>query len=1037
MATTLETLVVKLQADVADLKGGLAQAQTSLKGLDEGVKTANTGMGKFGASLKKLAGVMAATFGAQQLVSFAKDTVMAASNMEESLSKVRIVFGEGAAEVEKFGAAAAKNMGISNQAALEAAGTYGNLFQAFGLGQGESQKMSTSLVQLAADMASFNNTSVDDAILALRSGLSGETEPLKKFGVALSDVRLKAEAAAMGLGTYTGTLPPAIKSQAAYSLIMKDTTLAQGDYARTADGTANTMKTMKAQFDDAKVALGEALMPAFRGLLSVLKLIIPMLKALGAFFKNNKDEIKAFAIAVGIGSVAWGIYTVAVKRAEIAQKLLNLAQKMNPIGLIVIAVGLLAAGLVKLWKNSETFRNVVISVAKVAIKAFASVIPMVGQVFEAIMKIVTGPMRLFLGVLSKLPGVGKYAKGALDTINKGLDGISDFADKAAKKANDLITTLDNVGKAKDKAEGAGSKGKGKGKGEGAGEKNADGFVDPAAAKKAAALEEKNLKKLEGYKKKVTDIYSDMNEVIVESKEKQAEALAQRDERIADAHKSHGKTVTKLNERYQEAMSEASNRYNKQKIALNERYQEQLESAQKRYDETARDARKRHTDNLIKISQEYSEKKRELDYKLQETLSDLTEKAEEKRLDVTAKGQEKLLSIIEKGRERLRSAWEGGTAFNIKDLFGKDVKTQGASGLLEGLKQQLSATQTLQTRAGELAGKGYTQTFIEQIVKAGPAAGTEMADSLLKLDAATQTQIQELYMSLETLNKDGMNSLAESMNNSQSFATAELAEMYEATKQEIAKALSDIDTELVKNIAKTQKEYERSLAEAAKTRDEKLAESFEALNTALAAANEELLEAQKQAASELHKGLAEAKEAFLAAQEEAQKDLSKGLAEAQADLTEKLEEAQKDYQKAIDEIAKETEKKLAELRKKLAETAAAMAAMGAAAAAAAAMQGAPSIGGGSTGGGSTGGGDYYATKAAGYYGSTGYGGMTQAEIAAELRRESGNKGVTLNTTINATTNASAASIASSVVAAQKYGQAVTVSRTGGFNMDKFK
>ena len=1032
MATTLETLVVKLQADVADLKGGLAQAQTSLKGLDDGVKTANTGMGKFGASLKKLAGVMAATFGAQQLVSFAKDTVMAASDMEESLSKVRVVFGDGAEAVEKFGASAAVNMGISNQAALEAAGTYGNLFQAFGLGQGESQKMSMSLVQLAGDMASFNNTSIDDAILALRSGLSGETEPLKKFGVALSDVRLKAEAAAMGLGTYTGTLPPAIKSQAAYSLIMKDTTLAQGDYARTADGTANTMKTMKAQFDDAKVSLGQALMPAFRGLLAVLKLIIPMLKALGNFFKNNKDEIKAFAIAVGIGSVAWGIYTIAVKRAEIAQKLLNLAQKMNPIGLIVIAVGLLAAGLVKLWKNSETFRNVVLSVAKAAIKAFASVIPMVGQVFEAIMKIVTGPLRLFLGALSKLPGVGKFAKGALDTINKGLDGISDFADKAAKKANDLIATLDKVGKAKEKADKAGSKGKGADKGG----NSADGFVDPAAAKKAAAAQEKYLKKLDGYKKKVTDIYSDMNEVIVESKEKQAEALAERDEKIADAHKEHGKTVTKLNERYQEAMSEASNRYNKQKIALNERYQEQLESAQKRYDETARDARKRHTDNLIKISQEYSEKKRDLDYKLQETLFDLTEKAEEKRLDVTARGQEKLLSIIEKGRERLRSAWEGGTAFSIKDLFGKDAKT-GASGLLEGLKQQLSATQTLQTRAGELAGKGYTQTFIEQIVKAGPAAGTEMADSLLKLDAATQTQIQELYMSLETLNKDGMNSLAESMNNSQSFATAELVEMYEATKQEIAKALSDIDTELVKNIAKTQKEYERSLAEAAKTRDEKLAESFEALSSALAAANEELMEAQKQAASELHKGLAEANEALKEAQLEAQKDLSKGLAEAQVELTEKLEEAQKDYQKAIDEIAKETEKKLAELRKKLAETAAAMAAMGAAAAAAAALQGAPSFGGGSTGGGSTGGTDHYATKAAGYYGTTGYSGMTAGEIAAELHRESArNNSVTLNTTINASTNASPSAIASSVVAAAKYGEAVTVGRGGGYYREKF-
>jgi uncharacterized protein YlxW (UPF0749 family) len=81
MATTLETLVVKLQADVADLKGGLAQAQTSLKGLDSSVSTANAGMGKFGASLKKLAGAMAVTFGAQQLIQLGKDTVTADSKM--------------------------------------------------------------------------------------------------------------------------------------------------------------------------------------------------------------------------------------------------------------------------------------------------------------------------------------------------------------------------------------------------------------------------------------------------------------------------------------------------------------------------------------------------------------------------------------------------------------------------------------------------------------------------------------------------------------------------------------------------------------------------------------------------------------------------------------------------------------------------------------------------------------------------------------------------------------------------------------------
>jgi phage-related protein len=128
-----------------------------------------------------------------------------------------------------------------------------------------------------------------------------------------------------------------------------------------------------------------------------------------------------------------------------------LHKKANPIGIIITAVALLTAGMVKLFKSNETFRNAVIAMAKAALTAFASIIPMVAKVFEAIMKIITGPLRLFLTGLSKLPGVGKLAKGGLDLINKGLDGISDFGDKAAKKAKELTADLDKLAKQGKKA----------------------------------------------------------------------------------------------------------------------------------------------------------------------------------------------------------------------------------------------------------------------------------------------------------------------------------------------------------------------------------------------------------------------------------------------------------------------------------------------------------------------------------------------------------------------------------------------------------
>jgi len=275
MADLIPPMLIKLQADVNDLKVGLAQAESALKGVDDSVKTASVGMTNFVGKMKQVGATMGVAFAGTQVVQFGKDVIMAASNMNESLGKMQVVFGQNAAAVEKWANTSSTAMGMSKQAAIEAAGTYGNLFQAFGLGQEPAQKMSTTLVQLASDMASFNNTSIDDAILALRSGLSGETEPLKRFGVALSEVRLKEEAMSMGLIKSTKeALTPAAKAQASYALIMKDTALAQGDFERTSSGTANTMRTLQANMDNAKASLGAGLLPVFNALLAVLKPII-------------------------------------------------------------------------------------------------------------------------------------------------------------------------------------------------------------------------------------------------------------------------------------------------------------------------------------------------------------------------------------------------------------------------------------------------------------------------------------------------------------------------------------------------------------------------------------------------------------------------------------------------------------------------------------------------------------------------------------------------------------------------------------------
>lgn len=206
MARSYGGINVKIDGDYnnKDIKRAIAD----LKALET---NAQETQGKFAGMSKgmKLAGaaIAAAVAGMGIAVTkFAADSIGAASDLEESQSKVTQVFGDQADQVLAWAKTSSIAFGQSQQQALEAAGTYGNLLRAFGLSTDAARDMSVQMVELAADLASFNNTSIDDAIQAIRSGLSGETEPLKRFGVALTDARLKAEALAAGIYEGSGAL---------------------------------------------------------------------------------------------------------------------------------------------------------------------------------------------------------------------------------------------------------------------------------------------------------------------------------------------------------------------------------------------------------------------------------------------------------------------------------------------------------------------------------------------------------------------------------------------------------------------------------------------------------------------------------------------------------------------------------------------------------------------------------------------------------------------------------------------------------------
>lgn len=249
------TLTVRIVGDDSSLRRTFQEGSKSAQSY--GISVAGLGRNFLAAGVAAGAGV--ASFDA--VTRAIGESIDAASNLAEQQSKNRAVFKDSSQEVIDWSRTTAASIGIAQDAALEATGTFGNLFSTVGLAPDVSAQMSRALVQLAADLASFNNASPEDALEAIRSGLIGEAEPLRRYGVLLSETRVQQQALADTGKTSVKSLTDQEKALARYEIILRDTAPAQGDFARTSQGLANQTRVLKAQLRDVSAAFGGILIP--------------------------------------------------------------------------------------------------------------------------------------------------------------------------------------------------------------------------------------------------------------------------------------------------------------------------------------------------------------------------------------------------------------------------------------------------------------------------------------------------------------------------------------------------------------------------------------------------------------------------------------------------------------------------------------------------------------------------------------------------------------------------------------------------------
>jgi len=188
------------------------------------------------------------------------ESVKAASDQREAMALNAQVFERNAGAVEDW----ARNSkdAFSSTEAVQFAAKFGTAFKSVGMNLDDVAGRAQTMVTLAGDLGSAFNTSSEDAANALRSGLMGESEPLRKFGVFLSEDAVKAKALAMGLTTAGAKMTDAQKVAARYAIIMEQTADSQGMFGRDSDSLADKTKLLETRFADIQVELGERLTPA-------------------------------------------------------------------------------------------------------------------------------------------------------------------------------------------------------------------------------------------------------------------------------------------------------------------------------------------------------------------------------------------------------------------------------------------------------------------------------------------------------------------------------------------------------------------------------------------------------------------------------------------------------------------------------------------------------------------------------------------------------------------------------------------------------
>lgn len=364
MAGKSPVLSVRIVANADEAAKGFKQASGEVNKFEKDVAK-STGFTKD--HLDKLAKYSAVAGGA--VIAFGKQTMSAASEMEQATGAVHAVYKDQAEGVMELARNAAQAVGLSAAEYANASAIMGSQLKNMGIEQTAVAGKTDELIRLAADLASMYGGPTSDAIAAIGSLLRGERDPIERYAVQINQAGINARLAAEGLDKLDGDARKQAETQAVLSMLFEQSADALGNFNRETDTQAGSWQIATSNWENAKAELGEGLLPMVVQATERLSNMAVKIGEHPQLFMFASQAVLGFVGAVL--AIAGAVKVVTTFQTAFA--LLNATMLANPIGLVVAAVAALAGGLIYAYNHSEKFRWAVSFLGNVALNAFRSI----------------------------------------------------------------------------------------------------------------------------------------------------------------------------------------------------------------------------------------------------------------------------------------------------------------------------------------------------------------------------------------------------------------------------------------------------------------------------------------------------------------------------------------------------------------------------------------------------------------------------------------------------------------------------------------